>query len=217
MTAPARPRRVRVKVCGVTNLEDAQNAIDVGADALGFNFFRGSSRYVSLADNEDWMRDLPPFVTKVAVLVNASLDEARTVAASPAIDVVQFHGDEDAAYCAAFAQVGKPFIKALRLRDAGAIEGAERFSTTRILLDAHVPGAFGGTGASVDVRLAAEFARQNGRLALILAGGLTPENVASAVAAVQPFAVDVATGVECAPGRKSTEKMRAFIEAARLQ
>ncbi len=153
----------------------------------------------------------------MAVLVNAPLDEARRVAAHAAIHCVQFHGDEDEAFCAEFARAGRPFIKALRLRDASAAAEAGRFSTRNVLLDAQAGAAFGGTGTLVDLGLAAGVAQANPELHVILAGGLRPENVAAAIAAVRPFAVDVASGVEAASDsrRKDRERMRAFIEAVR--
>jgi phosphoribosylanthranilate isomerase len=210
------PARVRVKICGLTSRENALEAISPGADALGFNLYPGSKRYLSLDRASEWIRTLPPFVTRVAVLVNVSIDEALWVAAHPAIDLVQFHGDEDEAYCAKFAETGRPFIKALRLRDAASISSAARFSTANLLLDASAAGAFGGTGNLIDLDLAAECVRRHPDLRFTLAGGLTPENVADAVRMVKPYAVDVASGVESAPGIKDSAKMRAFIGAVTL-
>ncbi len=207
--------RARVKICGVTNLDDARTAIALGADALGFNFFPGSKRFLALAENAPWIRELPPFVTKVAVLVNVPLSEACRVAEHPAIDMVQFHGDEDMEYCAEFARSGRPFIKATRLTDVSVIPSLADFSTAHVLLDAHVPGAFGGTGTAIDLILASETVRRHPALSVILAGGLTPANVGKAVSVVRPFAVDVASGVEVAPGRKDMNLVRAFIDAAR--
>jgi phosphoribosylanthranilate isomerase len=208
--------RVRVKICGVTNRADAEAAIALGADALGFNLFPGSKRCIELAREAEWIAALPPFVTRVAVLVNVPIEEARRVAEHPAIDCVQFHGDEDEAYCAEFARLGRPFIKALRLADAAAIERAPHFSTRNVLLDAHAGAAYGGTGTLIDLALAAACARRHPRLALILAGGLKPANVGGAVRAVLPFAVDVASGVECEGDarRKDFERMREFLIAA---
>ena len=188
--------RVRVKICGVTNREDALAAIALGADALGFNLFPDSKRFIELDREAAWIQALPPFVTRVAVLVNLPLDDARRIATRPELDLVQFHGDEDSAYCAEFARLGRPFVKALRLRDAASIEMADRFSTPNVLLDAHTGAAFGGTGTPIDLALAAECVRRHPALRIILAGGLKPENVAAAVRAVQPYAVDVASGVE---------------------
>ena len=207
--------RVRVKICGITNRDDALAAIAGGADALGFNLFPGSKRHLVLDEHAAWLRALPPFVARVAVLVNAPLDEARRVAAHPAIDFVQLHGDEDAAYCAEFARSGRAFIKALRVRGRETLAQTAVFSTPHVLLDAHVPGEFGGTGALTDLDLAAEIVRTRPELHVILAGGLRPENVAHAVAQVRPFAVDVASGVEAEPRRKDAEKMRAFCAAVR--
>ena len=207
--------RIRVKICGVTSREDAVEAIRLGADALGFNLYPGSKRHLALEREAEWIRTLPPFATRVAVLVNASLDEALRVAAHPAIDIVQFHGDEDEAYCAKFAEAGRPFIKALRLRDAGSIASAPHFFTPNLLLDSDAGGAFGGTGTLIDLGLAAECVRRHPSLRFTLAGGLRPENVAGAVRMVKPYAVDVASGVESAPGIKDAGKVRAFIEAVK--
>ncbi len=207
--------RVRVKVCGFTNREDAETAIALGADALGFNLFAGSKRHLLLDENADWIAALPPFVTKVAVLVNAPFDEARRVALHPAIDLVQLHGDEDADYCARFAELGVPFVKALRIRDAGDVSQAANFHTENVLIDAHVEGEYGGTGASIGLPLAREIVARHPRLRIILAGGLTPENVGEAARIAGLFAVDVASGVETSPRRKDAAKMKSFIDAVR--
>ncbi len=207
--------RVRIKICGVTNEADARAAIALGADALGFNLFPGSPRCVDLDGAAAWIAALPPYVTRVAVLVNVPVAEAERVAAHPAIDLVQLHGDEDAAYCAEFARSGRPFVKALRVRDAASLEGAERFVTRHLLLDAHAESGYGGTGLRLDPALAAEAVRRFPTHHIVLAGGLRPENVAAAVRAVRPYAVDVASGVERAPGAKDGEKMAAFLAAVR--
>lgn len=207
--------RTRVKICGVTNDGDAREAIALGADALGFNLFPGSPRCVELDREAPWMAALPPYVTRVAVLVNVPLEEAVRVATHPAIHLVQFHGDEDEAYCAAFAKCDRSFMKALRIRDAASAERADRFSTPHILLDAHADNAYGGTGLKLDPGVGAEIVRRFSGLQIVLAGGLKPENVAEAVRVVRPYAVDVASGVERAPGRKDAEKMRAFVAGVR--
>jgi phosphoribosylanthranilate isomerase len=206
---------VRVKICGITNRDDALAAIACGADALGFNLFPGSKRHVVLDDHEAWLRGLPPFVTRVAVLVNAPLDEARRVATHPAIDAVQLHGDEDAAYIAELVRGGRPVIRALRVRCREALAEAAACVTPHVLLDAHVTGEFGGTGALTDLDIAAEIVRTQPALNIILAGGLHPGNVAGAISRVRPFAVDVASGVEVEPRRKDVEKMRSFCAAVR--
>jgi phosphoribosylanthranilate isomerase len=207
--------RVAVKICGLTNREDARAAVAAGADFLGFNTWRGTKRFIDLEQHADWLAELP--VTRVALLVNASLDEAARVAALPFVDALQFHGDEDAAYCAAAAALGKPILKALRTLGPTGLGGADGFSTKHLLLDAYVPGEFGGTGARVDLDVVKTFQARFPELTLWLAGGLTPENVAAAVAAIRPKVVDVSSGVEVEPGRKDAAKMRAFVTAARAQ
>ena len=204
--------KVRIKICGITNPRDAEAALEAGADALGFNGFPGSKRFLDL-QAAGWMGALPPFVTRVAVLVNPSAQEAWAVAALPGIDRLQFHGHETPEFCAPFAGAG--FIKALAAKDAASLEEAARYATGSILLDAYVPGAFGGTGCVIDWELAAAFVRANRHLRVILSGGLTPENVAAAVRAVHPYAVDVASGVESHPCKKEPSRMRDFIAAVR--
>ncbi len=205
---------VRVKICGITNEHDARTAIALGASALGFNTWPDSQRFLDLAHAGAWMGQLPPFVTRVALLVNAPLEEAERIARLPFIDALQLHGDEDAAYCAEVARFGRPFIKALRLRSASDLERLERFATRHFLIDAHVEGQFGGTGIAADLALAKEFSARYPGAALILAGGLRAENVAAAVRDVRPFGVDVSSGVEAGAGRKDAALVRAFVEAA---
>jgi phosphoribosylanthranilate isomerase len=207
--------RVRVKICGLTRAEDAAAAVALGADALGFNTWRGSKRYLDLALAGPWLRELPPYVTRVALTVNAPLDEARRIASLSFVDAVQVHGDEDAAYCRALAEVGRPIIKALRLGRMEDLKQAEDYPAGAMLLDAQVAGEYGGTGVSVELALAQEFRRLFPGRPLILAGGLKPDTVAGAVAMVRPYAVDVSSGVESAPGKKDPALMRAFVEAVR--
>lgn len=210
-----KPRPVRVKICGVTNRADAEMAIELGADALGFNLYAGSPRFIELRAAADWIRELPLLITRVAVMVNPTIAEAEEVFALPFIDAVQFHGHESEAFCAHFARRGLPFFKAITLRDQASLSPAQRFYTKHIVLDAFVPGQFGGTGKFIDLALAEKFAQENPDVQLVLAGGLTAANVAPAVRRIRPFAVDVASGVEKAPGRKDRELMRAFLNAAK--
>lgn len=205
--------RVAVKICGITNEDDARAAIEAGADLLGFNTWPGTKRRIVLENHVAWIAELP--VVKIALLVNATLAEMAATAALPFIDALQLHGDEDAAVCARAAALGKPLVKAVRARDAADFANADAFSTEHVLLDAHVPGAFGGTGARVDFTLVRAFQAQHPKLTLWLAGGLTPENVADVVRTVRPRVVDVSSGVETAPGRKDFAKMRAFVAAVR--
>lgn len=208
--------RTRVKICGVTSRADAEAAIEAGADALGFNLWPGSKRYVELDSAASWIGDLPPFVTRVAVMVNPRLLEVQSVLASPCIDLVQLHGHEDEAFCASVARFGRRFVKAIALRDSASLRDAGRYSTREFLLDAFVPGAFGGTGTKINLELAAGFIASHPGLHVILSGGLTPENVAEAIRRTRPIAVDVASGVEVTgdPRRKDRAKLRAFLAAA---
>ena len=206
--------RVAVKICGITTQADAIAAVEAGADILGFNTWTGTRRFIDLEKNAAWITELP--IIRVALLINATAEFAARVAALPYIDALQLHGDEDAAECARIAALGKPIIKALRAQDPAVASGAAGFSTRHLLLDAHVPGAYGGTGARVDLELARRFREENPSLTVWLAGGLKPENVAEAARSVQPAVVDVSSGVESEPARKDPAKMRVFVQAARL-
>ncbi len=207
---------VRVKICGVTNPADAEMAVALGADALGFNFYARSARF--LDGEPEWLRDLAPFVSRVAVLVNAPTPEAAgRWRETGLVDAVQLHGDETPAFCRAVAARGGPLTRALRVRDEASLAGAERWGTRTLLLDACRPGTYGGTGERLDWGLAARFVAGHPGLRVILSGGLDPANVAAAVRRVRPFAVDVASGVEDAgnPRRKDHARVRDFIQAAK--
>jgi phosphoribosylanthranilate isomerase len=163
------------------------------------------------------MERLPAGVSRVVLFVNAPLREALEVSALPVVDVVQFHGEETPEYLAAFARECRlPVIRAVRLADESQLHALERLGASNVLVDAAVPGAFGGTGARVDWDLARRAVEEFPHLRILLAGGLTPDNVAEAVDRVRPYAVDVASGVEAAvPGRKDARKMADFVAAAR--
>lgn len=205
--------RTRVKICGLTTEEDARDAIALGADALGFNLFTGSKRYIDLKNASGWIAALPDSVAKVAVMVNPTLAEAEAVANLPYIDAVQLHGHEDAAFCAAYARLGLPFIKAVAVKDAASLAALSNFATPYMLVDSWSPSEFGGTGKTIDADLLKPGAIPSD-IHLILSGGLNPENVGAAVARLRPYAVDVASGVEFSPGRKNRDKVAAFIKAA---
>lgn len=204
---------VRVKVCGITNLEDARAALAAGADALGFNFYRRSPRYIAPEDARRIISELPPGAALcVGVFVNE--DSAATVArmaAESGVGAVQLHGDETPEYCAALG--GHRVIKALRVGKDFAPEQATGYCAESILLDAFSASARGGTGETFDWELARRTRELVGQL--YLAGGLTVENVAEAIAAVRPYAVDVCSGVELAPGRKDAARLRDFVGAVR--
>ena len=195
----------RVKICGITNLEDARLAVEYGADALGFVFYEGSPRHVFPETVREIISHLPPFVTTVGVFVNAPPQEIREVMDLAGLDVVQLHGDEPQEECSLFPRV----IKAFRVRELSDIERLKGYSVSAYLLDAYDPEVPGGTGQTFNWDIAVE-AKKYGPI--ILAGGLTPENVADAVSRVRPYAVDVSSGVEAQKGKKDHEKMRLFIE-----
>jgi phosphoribosylanthranilate isomerase len=209
---------LRIKVCGITCEEDACLAASLGADALGLNFYPRSPRCVSLDTAAHILRALPPFVEPVALFVNEPLERAfETARRLGPVRTVQWHGDEPEA-C---ADPAFRFIPAFAVRDADGLARVTRYLEmcrsldrlpSAVLLDGHVPGLYGGTGQAAPWQLLADF---RPGVPVILAGGLTPENVAEAVRAVRPYAVDVASGVEAAPGRKDPEKVRRFIEEAR--
>ena len=208
-------RRVRVKICGITCEADALAAIDAGADALGFNTWEGSKRYLDLEAARDWISSLPGFVSRVALCINAPRSQALRVAALPFVDAVQFHGDETREDCAAFAAGGRSFLRAVRLGSARDITGLDGWSTRQVLVDAAVAGAYGGTGTLVDKELVALALARFPRLSLTVAGGLEPGNVGELLRELRPYAVDVASGVEVAPGRKDSAKMRDFVQVVR--
>lgn len=205
---------LRIKICGLTTPEDALAAIDFGADALGFNFFAGSKRYLRLELGRDWISALPETVLKLAILVNPSLEEARRAAAIPGIGSLQLHGTETAEFCRRLMEEGIQFEKALPVEFEPLAEMPNYFTET-VLLDSAIGGEFGGSGHIFPWEIARDFVRANPNLRIVLAGGLTPENVAEAVRTVRPFGVDVTSGVESAPGRKDYGRLRAFIAAAR--
>lgn len=200
---------VKVKICGITNVADALQAVACGADALGFVFYAKSSRCVAPAVVKEIIAALPPFVTSVGLFVNETPTRIREIADFCGLDVIQLHGDEGPGDCD-FAP--RRTIKALRVKDAASLVGHEAFQTSALLLDAWVADAYGGTGEVFNWELAAVIARQR---PVILAGGLTVKNVAEAVRSVHPYAVDVSSGVEAAPGKKDPEKVAAFIRRAK--
>lgn len=201
---------VRIKVCGITNLDDALAAVDAGADALGFNFHPASSRYLEPEAVERIVAALPPFVTAVGVFVNESRRVVQTVAARCDIRTVQLHGDEFPRQVAALAPLA--VIKAFRVGRRFRPQTLRKYKDcAAFLLDSDVKGRYGGTGKSFDWQQARR-AKAYGRV--ILAGGLAPDNVEAAIAAVQPFGVDVCSGVERRPGKKDLRRLREFIRRA---
>jgi phosphoribosylanthranilate isomerase len=202
--------KTQVKICGITSVADALTAAEAGADMIGLMFYEGSPRHIFLATAAEIDRALPPLVLRVGVFVNP--DPAQVMAAISAcgLNLLQFHGDEPSDFC---TQFGVMSIKALRVQSEESLKELENFNTDAFLLDAYSKSGLGGTGEKFNWDLAIE-ARKFGK-PIFLAGGLTPENVTAAVKQVSPFAVDVSSGVEFAPGKKDAAKVRAFIGAVR--
>ena len=200
--------RTRVKICGITRVEDALAAVRLGADAIGLVFYAESPRNVSLQAAQEIVSVLPPFISVVGLFVNASQNKIETVLSQLRLDVLQFHGDEAAADC---AQFNLPYLKAIRVKpDTNLLQCCLEFNSAKaLLLDAYTEAAYGGTGHVFDWNLIPKSLP----LPVILAGGLTAENVGAAIQQIQPYAVDVSGGVEQAKGIKDAEKIAAFMRA----
>ncbi|HET8540700.1 MAG TPA: phosphoribosylanthranilate isomerase [Anaeromyxobacter sp.] len=199
---------VKVKICGITRLEDALSAVRLDADALGFNFWPRSKRYLPPADARAIVRRLPAFVSAVGVFVDPSREEVLRAVDQSGIGIAQLHGDEPPELC---ASLPVPVLKGIRLAGPREVAQLAAYEVMGFLLDAPSAG-YGGSGTTCDWSLAAAVARE---LPVVLAGGLTPDNVADAVRTVRPWAVDVASGVESAPGVKDEDRMRLFVERAK--
>ena len=201
-----------VKICGITNPTDAAAAIAAGADALGFNFWAGSERYLEPANAAKWISELPDTVIRVAVLVNPTLAYAKAIAAIDGVDCLQLHGAESPDFCGSLTGAKIALWKAIPMTepDTPLVD----FRTNRLLLDTAAGPKFGGTGISFPWKWARDLIVANPTREFILAGGLSPENVAEAVTQARPFGVDVASGVEARPGRKDIYRVRDFITAA---
>lgn len=197
--------RIRIKICGITRVEDALAAVRLGADALGLVFYPPSSRALTAKQAQTIITALPPFVTTVGLFVNEAEAAIRALLRQVPLDLLQFHGDESEADCRRY---GRPYIKALRMKDGVNIEKLARQypSAAGILLDSYQPGLPGGTGQTFDWKHIPSLEQP-----LILAGGLNPANVRTAIQVVRPYAVDVSGGVEAAKGLKDEQKMAAFI------
>ncbi|MGZ8271395.1 MAG: phosphoribosylanthranilate isomerase [Methylophilus sp.] len=200
--------RTRVKICGITRIEDALAAVELGADAIGLVFYAPSPRSISIEQAISIVESLPPFVSKVGLFVNESPSNIKNILAQVDLDILQFHGDESPEVC---EQINMPYYKAIRVKkDTNLIQYAQIYHSAKaLLLDTYSESAVGGTGVVFDWKLIPK----NISKPLILAGGLTPANVGLAIEKVHPYAVDVSGGVEQSKGIKDVKKMTAFIQA----
>ena len=201
---------VRVKICGITSIEDAREAGAAGADALGFMFYEQSPRCITPVRAAAIITELPTHITKVGVFVDADEATVRATAATAGLDTLQFHGNESPGYCARFEL---RTIKAFRVKDSESLAQLPDYETDAWLLDSYMKGVPGGTGERFNWDLAVK-ANRLGR-PILLAGGLKPENAGEAVGQVGPFGLDVSSGVEAAPGQKDASKVAAFIANAK--
>jgi phosphoribosylanthranilate isomerase len=198
---------VKVKVCGTTRLKDALLAVECGADAIGFIFYKKSPRSVTMKTAKEICAKLPPFVNRVGVFVNETAEKINRIADRCGLDAVQLHGDESPALC---KKIKCRVIKAVRVKDAASLKAMSHYKVDGFLLDTYKEDQWGGTGKVFDWELAAR-AKKYGPV--IIAGGLNPRNVKAAIQQVQPYGVDVSSGVEQSPGIKDPKKVKAFLKA----
>jgi phosphoribosylanthranilate isomerase len=199
---------VKVKICGITNLGDALVAVEFGADALGFVFFKGSPRYIPPDDARQITLRLPPFITTVGVFVDENPEEVERIMKHAAIDMAQFHGHESPEACV----IDRRVIKAVRIKELTDLDALRHYRVSAFLLDTYTPESFGGTGQIFNWEIAVD-AKQFGKI--VLAGGLNPDNIEKAIRRVRPYAVDVSSGVEEEKGKKDHKKVKLFIERAK--
>ena len=208
------PAACSLKICGVTCRDDALRLVSLGVDALGVNFWPSSKRHLEPAAAA-WLAELRGAILRVGVFVNAAPELPLRLIADDLIDVVQLHGDETPASSMVYQNAGVPFFKAIGVKSRADLAHAADFHAAAILLDAHAPGVYGGTGETFDWNDAVNFKSRHPAIPLILAGGIVPENAALALRTVRPAALDVASGAEHAPGVKDFAKVAALLAALR--
>lgn len=200
---------MKVKICGITKLEDALAAAEFGADALGFVFFEKSPRYINPEKAAEIIRELPPFITPVALFVNEEKEKILDILATTGINVLQLHGEETPEYANSFQM---RVLKAIRVRNEESLSATSDYSSSSILLDAWSPEAYGGTGKKFDWDILRRIGVEK---RVVLAGGLNADNVSYAINLVKPYGVDVSSGVEICAGEKDHKKIEQFIKAAK--
>ncbi len=201
--------RIKVKICGTTSLKDAFLAVESGADAIGFIFYKMSPRNISQKEAKEIILQLPPFIETVGVFVNETSDKINRIAEQCKLNSIQLHGEESPALC---RRVKRKVIKAFRVKNADSLKSIASYDVSGFLLDSYNGGSKGGTGQVFDWNLALRVKKQG---PVILAGGLNPYNVFTAIHRVKPYGVDVCSGVEKSPGIKDHEKIREFIKSVR--
>lgn len=209
------PSFVSLKICGVTTREDAEQLVTLGVDALGVNFWPRSKRFLA-PENAVWLREIAGRILRVGVFVNEAPELPLRLIREGLLDVVQVHGDETPDDVAIYREAGIPFFKGIGVKTPDDLEQALAFGANAILLDAHAPGVYGGTGETFDWNAAVDFKSRNPHLPIILAGGIVPENAANAATSVRPSALDVASGAELTPGVKDFQKVTALLAAIRM-
>ena len=200
---------VKVKICGITNYEDAAAATDMGADLLGFNFYPKSPRYVTLRKAADIISRLPAFIDVAGVFVNATFEQVQEIIGDCNLNWVQLHGDENPQFCRSFLTLNVKTMKAIRVKDQSDIQQAENFFTDAILLDAFDPKKYGGTGLTFDWNIVGHINKR-----VFLAGGIDPGNVAAAIK-LGVYGIDICSGIEAEPGKKDHQKMKKLFENIR--
>ena len=203
----------KVKICGITNIEDAESAVKSGADALGFIFFRNSPRYIHKNVAKEIIQGLPPFVSSVGVFVNEEETKIREISESCGLDILQFHGDESPDFCSLF---NRRLIKAFRVKEKKDLEIISSYKVSAVLLDTYYKDLYGGGGKAFNWQIVS-MARSYYSERVILAGGLCPDNVLKAIQIVKPYGVDISSGVESEPGKKDHAKLEEFIRLAKNQ
>jgi phosphoribosylanthranilate isomerase len=206
------PTTVSLKICGVTTCTDATRLTEMAVDALGVNFWPKSKRYLA-AEDATWLLGLAGKILRVGVFVNQASELPLRLVREDYLDAIQLHGDETPEDAAVYRDAGVPFIKAVGVKTQADLGNATSYCAAGILLDAHAPGIYGGTGEVFDWEVASEFRRQHPELRILLAGGIIPENAGLAAMSVMPAALDIASGAEISPGIKDFQKVAAFLTA----
>ena len=209
------PTTPALKICGVTSAPDAEKLAQLGVEALGINFWDQSRRYCPPESAARFLPGLSDRILRVGVFVNADPDLPRKLLTNGIIDIAQFHGDEDLSYCEAFADAHLPFFKAIGMTDEADLPSALDYPASALLLDAHAPGLYGGTGRTIDWKAVARFINNASPPPVILAGGITPGNATEALLQSRACALDVASGAESSPGEKDFNKIRALLASVR--